>query len=192
MQDANSRIMYSSIAYVAMIVLRPHTPGLQFGGKAISFEDPYQGLLYHFLITRSLCYGCFQQYFLIPGLSTIQVPADPARPTENLQLSNCQKVNDASIAKEKELLQYLEDMKMPVSNFQVHFFKTPEVIPQLLETRRAKDHDDFEPFPEFDFTEGEDFSGAVVHERRQRGERIGLIIECDSNNELKGNLPLFD
>ena len=114
---------------------------------------------------------------MIPGLSTNQVPADPARPTENLQLSNCQKVYDASIAKEKELLQYLQDMKMSEPNFQAHFFKTPEVIPHLPgDTATAKDHDDFEPFPEFDFTEGEDFGGAVVNERPQGMEHTPMAM----------------
>ena len=165
MQGPNSRITYSSIAYVAMIVLRPHTPGLQFGGKAISFEDPYQGLLYHFLIAHFLCYGCFQQYFVIPGLSTVQFPADPVRPTENLQQSNCQKVYDASIAKEEELVKYLQERDMPVPNLHDHFFKKQDVIPLLPgDTATQQDHEDFEPFPEFDFNQGEeDYGGAAAN-----------------------------
>ena len=152
-----SQITYSSIAYVSMIVLRPHVPGLQFGGKSITFEDPYQGLLYHYLIAHFLCYGCFKSYFTIPGLSIALVPADPSRPNENLQKSNCQKVFEASSKKEEELMNYLKDRNMPLPDFSAHFFKTPLVIPILPgDNPTSQDHDDFESFQEFDFSEGAD------------------------------------
>ena len=155
LNGAPGRITYSSIAYVGMIVLRPHVPGLQFGGKSITFEDPYQGLLYHYLIAHFLCYGCFNSFFTIPGLSNAQVPADPSRPNENLQKSNCQRVFEASSQKEEELMKYLTDRNMPLPDFSAHFFKTSLEIPILRgDNPTSQDHDDFEPFHEFDFSEG--------------------------------------
>ena len=76
---------HSSVDYVAMLVLRPHTPDFESGGRRLVFR---------FLIT-SRCY-----HFLIDRLT-----------------SWCQKVYDASNAKEKEQLQYLKEMNMPASKF---------------------------------------------------------------------------
>jgi len=76
---------HSSVDYVAMLVLRPHTPDFESGGRRSVFR---------FLIT-SRCY-----HFLIDRLT-----------------SWCQKVYDASNAKEKEQLQYLKEMNMPASKF---------------------------------------------------------------------------
>jgi hypothetical protein len=66
----------------------------------------YQGLLFHFLITDFLCFGCFNRCDDIPGLGSIlQVPP---------KQSKCQRALEASKAKYEELQRYLEAKNMPV------------------------------------------------------------------------------
>ena len=106
----------------------------------------FQGLLYHFLITDFLCFGCFNRYVGIPGLSILQVPLspDPTRPTENLKQSNCHRAHDASKAEYEELQRYLEAKNMPVSNSGTHFFsKNPQVpvLPDMVVHGQEHDFD---------------------------------------------------
>jgi len=151
MSGANARFSYSSLAYYGMIALRPHVPGLQFGGDAISCEDPYQGLLYHYLITQFLCFRCFKGYYVIPGLSIVQVPTDPTRPND-LTKSNCQRAFEASTAKFDELTKYLEDKNMPVPDFSAYFFNKNPQVPVLPGDMVVHDQEydlDFQDFDHF-------------------------------------------
>ena len=55
MLGANRRFDYSMVAFTAMVMLVEYTPGVQMGCDKISFDNPLQGLLFHWLIKDFLC-----------------------------------------------------------------------------------------------------------------------------------------
>ena len=106
----------------------------------------FQGLLYHFLITDFLCFGSFNRYVGIPGLSILQVPLCPWSDAAygNLKQSNCHRALEASKAEYEELQRYLEAKNMPVSNSGAHFFsKNPKVpvLPDMVVHDQVHDFD---------------------------------------------------
>jgi hypothetical protein len=45
---------FKTIAFVAMIALTPHTPGITQLGTEVQLNNPQQGLLYHYVLVELL------------------------------------------------------------------------------------------------------------------------------------------
>ena len=105
-----------------MIMLLEYTPGLEMGSDKITFDNPYQGLLFHWIIKDFFCTGVMKGYFKISGLDNEQ----------EVELTQCRRAFLSSEAKMTELFAFLNSKNLLTPPlFSNHFFKYSE-NPNLL------------------------------------------------------------
>ena len=144
---------YKLVTYAMMIGISPFINGCYAAGTHISFLNPLQGLLFHWIIVNFFVYGCEQKYFKFKGLSMTAAEGST---------SECAQVRQVSAAKYKELVDVCNERRITIPNFNKYFFKFKEskVILEadrqasigIYDSEFAEDEDD-------DFQEGDDDDG---------------------------------
>ena len=106
-----------------MIMLLEFTPGLEMGADKITFDNAYQGLLFHWIIKDFFCAGVMKGHFKISGLDNEQ---------KGVEFTQCRRAFDSSEAKMTELFAFLNSKNLLTPPlFSNHFFKFSE-NPNLL------------------------------------------------------------
>ena len=120
---------YKLAAYVMMIGICPLIDGCYSAGTDISFSNPLQGLLFHWIVVNFFVYGCEKQYFKFKGLSTI---ADEGSTSE------CAQVRALSVKKYTELVTLCESRRLKLPDFDAYFFKFNKTKVILEADRQAE------------------------------------------------------
>jgi hypothetical protein len=98
-----------------MLALMPHAPGMAQLTSDVTVTNPLQGILYHFIMSSFLCYGCEHAMIpLLPGLSTAQ--------GTNGGQSQCAKVKLFSERKLTELRKACADRGLAVLDYNTFYF----------------------------------------------------------------------
>ena len=108
-------ISYETVAFVLMVCLMPHLPGLSHADQTICMSNPVQGIVFHYLVSEFLCWACLSGYIKgVRGLSTSTGAGEEA--------SECSRVQVASFAKMEELKAMCSKRRITVPELDGIFF----------------------------------------------------------------------